>query len=96
MEVKTWEQFAIWLGMQFPVLAASAVIAWWVVKEKNRAHAAELDRLQAKDRAVQDGLRDQIDLRDVQIRELKAEKEKLMILHYPSWNKDKGTGGGSS
>lgn len=94
MEIKTWEQFGIWLGMQFPVVAVVVVVARWVLLYLDGRHTADLARtteqyavlLAEKDRQIAD--------RDERIQQLEAEREKLMNLHFPSWNKGRPVDGG--
>ena len=39
---KTFGELAIWSLMQFPVLAVTAAIAWWVNREAKRQYSSTL------------------------------------------------------
>jgi hypothetical protein len=41
---KTWEELAIWLALQFPVLGVCAAIVWWILGWSDRHQEAALLR----------------------------------------------------
>lgn len=87
MEIKTWEQFGIWLGMQFPVAAVVVLVARWMIAYFDDQHAADRVRTKEQHAAVIAEKNQQIADRDRRIAELVTERDKLMVLNYPSWGK---------
>lgn len=87
MEIKTWEQLGIWLGMQFPVVAIVLFVARWMIRYFDDQHAADRVRTKEQHAAVIAEKDKQLADRDRRIAALEAERDKLMVLNYPSWDK---------
>lgn len=52
---KSVSEFAIWVGMQFPVLGAAALLAWWTLKYADRLHERQQKETQSlNDRLLAD------------------------------------------
>lgn len=77
MEVKTSEQFAIWLGMQFPVLAAAFLVTRWFVNRADAVFEKHIQRNDALHAKVTKEKDDRLADRDDRIIELKAEVAEL-------------------
>ena len=96
MEVKNWEQFAIWLGMQFPVLAAAFLVTRWFLNRADAVfekHIQQNDALHAKVTKEKD---DRLADRDARIVELKAEVGELRKRLSRSGERKKDRDGGTS
>ena len=92
---KTPEEYAIWVGMQFPVLGASILLAW-LVNRWNNAHRKEvLEELKLVQQALLTEKNERLADRDQQIRELKAANDELRAKRSRSGKKDKGAEGGT-
>ncbi|MBA4064638.1 MAG: hypothetical protein C0501_13180 [Isosphaera sp.] len=97
MEIKTWDQFLIWLGMQVPVVFVVVSVARWLLLYSDRRHAAELARTDEQHAAVLAEKDKRIAERDERIRDLAAELKKVMELHFPSLKEPRaGDQGGKS
>jgi len=96
MEIpKTPQEFAIWVGMQFPVLGASVLLAW-LVNRWNDAHRKEvLAELKLAQQALLTEKNERLADRDQQIRELKAANDQLRAKLSRPAKKDKGIEGGT-
>jgi hypothetical protein len=87
---KTPEEYAIWVGMQFPVLGASILLAW-LVNRWNDAHRKEvLEELKLAQQALLTEKNERLADRDQQIRELKVANDQLRAKLSRSGKKDKG------
>ena len=77
MEVKTWEQLAIWLCMQFPVLAAAFFVARWFLNRAAAEHDKRVQELEAQHARLINEKGERLADRDKRIAELKAEVAEL-------------------
>ena len=74
---ETWEQFLIWLGMQFPVLAAAFFVARWFLNRAAADHDKYVAGIQAQHAKLIAEKDQRLSDRDNRINELKAEVGEL-------------------
>lgn len=96
MVFESWNQFGMWLAGQFPVAAFCCFCVWYIIRWTDGKHEQALKRADdERDRQLAE--KDKLIARqDEFIRELKAEKEKLMVLRFPSWGRGSEGGGTTS
>ncbi len=70
---KSWTDLAIWLGVQFPMLAVVAFSVWWV----GRKHVREIGRLEAEHEKLLAEKEKRIADRDQRVRDLEVENREL-------------------
>ncbi|MBY0457776.1 MAG: hypothetical protein K2V38_10595 [Gemmataceae bacterium] len=70
---KNFEQYVIWVGMQFPVLGAAAVVARWVMNRERASCEGQIKANDDKNAALVKVKDEQIAERDARIAELKAD-----------------------
>lgn len=91
MEVKTWEQLAIWLCMQFPVLAAAFFVARWFLNRAAVDHDKRVGEIESQHGKLLSEKELRIAERDKRIDELKAEVAELKAkLSRPKKKEDGG------
>lgn len=96
MEVKTWEQLAIWLCMQFPVAGFCFGCVWYTVRWADRRHEQAQRRADEERERLLAERDKMIALLNETIQKLTVERNRLMELRYPSWGKGSEGGGTNS
>ena len=93
---KTAQEFAIWVGMQFPVLGAAVLVGRWLLRWSAANHAAEKEEIEKRNRALLDEKERRIAERDLRSNELRQEIDALKAKFYRSRPKGPDPDGGSS
>lgn len=91
---KTWQEFVIWVGMQFLVVAVAFLVARWVIRWNGEQRKAEVDRIDRDNLRVLAEKDARLADRDALIAELKAEVKLPRELHFPSLRPDRKADGG--
>jgi hypothetical protein len=74
---KTWQEYGIWVLMQFPVLGAAALVAWVVSRETGKRYREMIEEIKSAHRALLGEKDVRISERDVRIGELGTEIAEL-------------------
>ena len=92
---KTVQEFLIWFGMQFPVLAASVLVGRWILRWSEENHAAEKADIEKRNQALLEEKEKRVAERDQRNGELPAEIEGLRAKHTRTRPKGSESNGGS-
>ena len=74
---KTWDEFAIWVLVQFPVLAASFLIARYAVRVTGRQYQVTLTEVKRAYAELLAEREKRVGERDTRIKQLEAERDEL-------------------
>ncbi len=74
---KTTSELAIWLGVQFPVVASSILLAYWAVRFTERLQNKRFEGAEEQHAALLGEKEKRIEERDKRIQQLEAEVAEL-------------------
>jgi hypothetical protein len=93
MKFESWDQVGMWLAVQFPVAALCGFCVWYSLRWTSGKHTEELKRNETERERLLAEKDKRLAEKDEQIRKLEAERERLMVLRFPSWGKEQKEGG---